>query len=124
MEDLDMNGLLRHVEGLMAMDWSTVIVVCVLCGLASYFLKEYLANPPMIVFVYPVLVALSLLAQYIFTVNDLYALKKLDQWLMWTILATICGTIVGTVLVGGLVVLREGPGQTPSQKKAKAVRRT
>jgi hypothetical protein len=103
--------LLKHAEGLMAMDWSTIIVVCVLCGLASYFLKEYLANPPMIIFVYPVLVALSLLAQYLFTINDLYNPKKLDQWLMWTILATIGGTIAGTALVGLLVSVREGFGR-------------
>jgi len=113
-----MSVLLTHVEGLMAMDWPTIIVVCVLCGLASYFLKEYLANPPMIVFVYPVLVGLSLLAQYLITISDLYSPKKLDQWLTWTILATICGTVVGTSLVGALVVLREGMGQ----KKAKARR--
>ena len=113
-----MSVLLKHVEGLMAMDWSTIIVVCVLCGLASYFLKEYLANPIMIVFVYPVLVALSLLAQYVFTIADLYVPKKLDQWLTWTILATICGTAVGTALIGGIAVLRDGMGH----KKVKARR--
>jgi hypothetical protein len=102
---------LKHAEGLMATDWPTIIVICVLCGLAAYFLKEYLANPPMIIFVYPVLVALSLVAQYLFTINDLYNPKKLDQWLMWTILATIGGTIAGTALVGLLVSLREGFGR-------------
>jgi hypothetical protein len=105
------SDLLKHAEGLMAMDWSTVIVICVLCGLAAYFLKEYLAHPPLIVFVYPVLVAFSLVAQYLLTINDLYNPKKLDQWLMWTILATICGTIAGTALVGLLVTLREGFGR-------------
>jgi hypothetical protein len=39
---------------------------------------------------------------------EIYPPKKLDQWLMWTILATICGTIVGTVLVAGLAMLRDG----------------
>ena len=103
--------LLRHIENIIATDWPTIAVICVLCALAAYFLKEYLANPPMIVFVYPVLVVLSLLAQYLFTIADLYAPKKLDQWLMWTILATICGTIIGTGLVGALVALREGPSR-------------
>jgi hypothetical protein len=110
-EDEVMDILLKHLENIVATDWQTIAVICVLCGLAAYFLKEYLANPPMIVFVYPVLVALSLLAQYLFTIADLYVPKKLDQWLMWTILATICGTIVGTCLVGALVSLREGGGR-------------
>ena len=103
--------LLKHIESIVATDWPTIAVICVLCGLAAFFLKEYLANPPMIVFVYPVLVVLSLLAQYLFIIADLYAPKKLDQWLMWTILATICGTIIGTGLVGALVALREGPSR-------------
>jgi hypothetical protein len=47
----------------------------------------------------------------LFTIADLYAPKKLDQWLMWTILATICGTIIGTGLIGALVALREGPSR-------------
>jgi hypothetical protein len=115
MEDVEMSVLMTHIEGLLAMDWATIAVVCVLCGMASYFLKEYLANPPMIVFVYPVLVALSLLAQYTFTISDLYAPNKLDQWLMWTILATICGTVVGTGLVGALAAFRD----SSSPKKAK-----
>jgi hypothetical protein len=119
MEDVEMSALMTHLEGLLATDWATIAVVCVLCGMAAYFLKEYLANPPMIIFVYPLLVALSLLAQYLFTISDLYAPNKLDQWLMWTILATICGTIVGTGLVGALAALRDRPGQKkPKPRRA------
>ena len=105
-----MNVALRHLEGVTAMDWPTLAVICVLCALASYFLKEYLANPPMIVFVYPVLVGLSLLVQHLFILGDFYAPKKLDQWLVWTILATICGTVVGTCLVAGLAAMRDNLG--------------
>ena len=105
-----MNVLLRHLEGLIAMDWPTIAVICVLCALACYFLKEYLANPPMIIFVYPVLVGLSMGVQYLFILGDFYAPKKLDQWLMWTILATICGTVVGTALVAALAAMRDNLG--------------
>ena len=106
-----MSMLSKHIDGLLAMDWQTVAVICVLCGLASYFLKEYLANPIMIVFVYPILVILSLLVQYGFTIADLYSPKKLDQWLTWTILATISGSIAGICLLGAIVKLREGDGR-------------
>jgi len=106
-----MDLLLKHLGNIVSTDWQTIAVICVLCGLASYFLKEYLANPPMIVFVYPVLVAFSVVVQYLFTINELFVPKKLDQWLMWTILATICGTVVGTCLVAALASLREGGGR-------------
>ena len=41
------------------------------------------------------LVLFSLLAQYFFIVMETFPPKKLDQWLMWTIMATICGNIAG-----------------------------
>ena len=81
-----------------------------LCGLASYFLKEYLANPPLIIFVYPVLVLFSILVQYSFAQAELYAPRKLDQWLMWTILASICGTFIGIVVVALLAIMRDRAG--------------
>jgi magnesium-transporting ATPase (P-type) len=115
-----MSFLMKHLDGLMAMEWKTIVVICVLCGMACYFLKEYLANPPMIIFVYPVLVFLSMLVQYLFTLADLFAPTKLDQWLMWTILATICGTMLGTCLIGALVKIKERPGRA----KPKATVRT
>ena len=64
----------------------------------------------MIVFVYPVLVLFSALVQHIFVQIELFPPKKLDQWLMWTILATICGNIIGILLVAALARLRERLG--------------
>ena len=96
-----MSFLIKHIDNLLTMDWQTLVVLAVLCALAAYFIKEYLANPPMVIFVYPVLLFFSMLVQYLFILGELYPPKKLDQWLMWTIMASICGTIVGTVLVAG-----------------------
>ena len=109
-----MSFLLQHLEGLLSVDWKTLAVILVLCGFASYFIKEYLANPPMIIFVYPLLVIFSLLAQYFFIVMETFPPKKLDQWLMWTIMATIIGYIAGTGLVACLVHLREWAGSRAS----------
>jgi hypothetical protein len=109
-----MTFLIQHLEGLLSTDWRTLIVIAVLCGFAAYFIKEYLANPPMIIFVYPLLVLFSLLAQYFFMVMETFPPRKLDQWLMWTIMSTIIGTIAGTGLVACLVHLREWTGNRPS----------
>jgi len=92
----------------MMIDHPTIIVIAVLCVLAAYFVKEYLAAPPMIIFVYPVLVLFSILFQYAFILVDLYPPNKMDQWLMWTIMATICGNVAGLGLVAWLASLRDG----------------
>jgi hypothetical protein len=100
--------MLQHLPAMISMDWPTLAVIFVLCGFAAYFLKEYLANPPMIVFVYPVLVALSILFQYFVILLEIYPPSKLDQWLMWTIMASICGNITGVALVAAVAGLRDG----------------
>jgi hypothetical protein len=106
-ESSAMHWLMQHVENILAIDWSTLAVIAVLCAIAAYFLKEYLANPPMIIFVYPVLFLLSVLTQYAFMRMELFPPNKLDQWLMWTILAAITGTVAGTAMVAGLAMLRD-----------------
>jgi|SRR5262245_9104661 len=99
--------LLHHVSSIVATDYQTIAILCSLCALAAYFIKEYLAHPPMIIFVYPVLVACSILAHYVFNLFEVYANSRLDQWLMWTIMAAICGTIAGIGLITGVVITKE-----------------
>jgi membrane associated rhomboid family serine protease len=113
-----MSFLIKHIDSLFSMDWQTLAVLAVLCAMAAYFIKDYLANPALIVFVYPVLVLFSILVQYLIMQAELYPPKKLDQWLMWTILASICGTIVGTVLVACIGTLRDRAGSRRAQARA------
>jgi hypothetical protein len=97
----------KEIETLISMDWQTIAVLAVLCALASYFIRDYLASPPMIVFVFPVLVFFSYLVQQAFIALEAYPPKKLDSWLMWTIMAAILGNIVGTAFVACLGRVRD-----------------
>ena len=72
--------------------------LAVICAAAAFFIKDYLANPLLVIFVYPILLFFSILVQYFFNQLELYSPKKLDQWLMWTIMASICGTFIGTAI--------------------------
>ena len=109
-----MTSLIKNLEVLLSLDWPTLAVIAVLCAFAAYFIKDYLATPQMIIFVYPVLVFFSILAQHFFIAMETFPLKKLDAWLMWTIMSAIIGTITGTGLVACLVHLRERLGSRPS----------
>ena len=71
-----MSFFIKHVEGLLSMDWATLASSPCSARLAAYFIKEYLANPPMIIFVYPVLVSSRCLAQYLFMLAELYPPKE------------------------------------------------
>jgi hypothetical protein len=106
-----MTQLLKDLNTNFSLDWQTLAVIAVLCAFAAYFIREYLANPSMIIFVYPLLFLLSVLMQYLFIVMEMYSPRKLDAWLMWTIMATIIGNFVGTCLVAALVNLHERLGR-------------
>ena len=109
-----MTFISKHLESIISIDRPSLIVIALFCALAAYVLKDYLANPQIALLVFPVLVAFSMLAHYIFIIMDTYPPKKLDQWLMWTIMSAITGTIVGTGLVACIVHLRERLGSRPS----------
>ena len=83
-----MSFLSKHIDGLL-------------------LIKDYLSNPLMVVFIYPVLLIFSILTQYILMQTDLYSPKKLDQWLMWTIVASIAGTIIGMGLIACIISARD-----------------
>lgn len=115
----------KEIENLISMDWQTLVVLAVLCVLAAYFIREFLANPPMIVFVYPLLLALSVLAQHGFIYLEMYPPKKLDAWLMWTVISAIIGNFVGLLVVACLGRLRDMLGSRPAQPAASTpMRRT
>lgn len=102
-----MDELLKHLSNIYAMDGATLGVICVLCTVAAYALKEYLASPIYVVFAYPVLFIFSVLIQYGFILAELYPPRKLDQWLMWTIMASICGNIIGIAVVAWFCRFKE-----------------
>ena len=79
-----MQDVLRHIDGILAMDRPTLAVIACLCVITAYFLKDFMANPTLIIFVYPVLFVCSILFQYIIILMEIYPPRKLDLWLMWT----------------------------------------
>jgi hypothetical protein len=97
----------KHFDSLLLMDWPTIICLAQICAVACFFIKNYLANPLFVIFMFPVLLFFSILAQYFFGQAELYSPKKLDQWLMWTIMASLVGTTIGTGLIAGIAALRD-----------------
>ena len=94
-----MDELVKHLSNIYAMDRATLAVIAVLCAASCYALKEFMVNPTMVIFVYPLVFVLSLLVQYGFILGELFQLRRLDQWLMWTVMACICGNVVGIIVV-------------------------
>lgn len=111
-----MDEVIKHLGNIYAMDRPTLAVLCVLCVVAAYVIRDYMANPTMVIFVYPVLFLVSVVIQYSFILGEFYQPKKLDQWLMWTIMAAIVGNIIAITLVAWFGRFREGVRATRTFK--------
>jgi len=102
-----MDEVIKHLSNIYSMDRPTLGVICALCAIAALALKDYLASPIFVIFAYPVLFIPSVLVQYLFILGEFYPPRKLDQWLMWTIMASICGNIAGIAVVAWFSRARE-----------------
>lgn len=102
-----MNEVIKHLSNICSIDWQTLGVIAGLCVVACYALKDYLASPIFVIFAFPVLFILSVLMQYLFILGEFYPPRKIDQWLMWTIMASICGNIAGITVVAWFSRVRE-----------------
>ena len=113
-----MDEVLKHLSNIWAMDRATLGVIFVLCAVAAFTIKDYMANPFMALFVLPVVFVFSVLAKYLFILGEMYSFRKLDQWLMWSVTAAMVGNIIGISLVAtlGRVVeaFRPVPRRRPS----------
>jgi formate/nitrite transporter FocA (FNT family) len=79
-------------------------------------LKDYLASPIYAIFAFPVLFILSVVVQYLFILGEVYPPRKIDQWLMWTIMASICGNILGIAIVAWFSRVKEALSSAPSRR--------
>jgi hypothetical protein len=97
-----MQDVFKHIDAILAMDKPTLAVIACLCVVAAYFLRDFMANPVLIVFVYPVLFVCSVLFQYGIILMEVYPPQKMDLWLMWTVFGCIAGNITGIAITAGL----------------------
>jgi hypothetical protein len=117
-----MDEVLKHLSNICAMDRATLGVILALCAVAAFTIKDYLANPLTALLVLPLLFALSVVTKYLFILGEMYPSNKLDQWLMWTVVAAICGNIAGIFLVASLGRVREALRPSPVARRSAADR--
>jgi hypothetical protein len=97
-----MDELIRHLQNIYAMDWPTLAVISSLCVATAFAIREYLAHSILALLALPVLFAASVGMQYLLIVGEVYIPNKLEQWLMWTVIASICGNMIGIAIVAAV----------------------
>jgi hypothetical protein len=74
-------------------------------------------------FVYPVRVGCSILARDGFSLLESYPINRLDQWLMWTIVAGIYDAIAGIGLITATVIAKLRLGLWAKHSRDRNLRR-
>jgi hypothetical protein len=76
-------------------DPSAMLLICVLCTIGAYLTKDAMSNPNGAFLVYPLLVAFSILASWVFAVLGLFDMKKMESWLIGVSTASAIGMVIG-----------------------------
>jgi len=97
----------RHIDTLL--NGHTIAALALIRTVAAFVIKDCLAHPCLVIFVYPFGVFCSSLAQYFFEPAELFTPQKLGQWLMGTLLASTCGAFMGTGLLAAVAIVRCRP---------------
>jgi hypothetical protein len=101
-----MNELITHIDNICATEWPTLAIILLFCAATAFALKEYVA-PALAILALPMLFLASVLIHYSFMLGQFYIPSKLDQWLMWTVLASICGNMIGITVIAAIGRLRD-----------------
>ncbi|MBX9588997.1 MAG: hypothetical protein K2X43_06820 [Hyphomonadaceae bacterium] len=102
-----MDEIIKHLGNIYAIDRPTLGLIAALSAVSAFVLRDYMANAVFAIFSFPVLFTCSVLVQYIFILGDVYVFGRMDQWAMWTIIASIVGNIAGIALVAWFGRLRD-----------------
>ena len=88
-------ALISWLEVTCNTDPAAVTVICLMCMLGAYMVKDSLDNPNGAFLIYPLLVMLSILSNWVFGQFGLFDSKKMEPWLIEVTISSAIGMIVG-----------------------------
>lgn len=113
-----MSYLLPHLQAVFDIPMSALLLICVMCSAAMYFIREHLVIPGLILVLGPICVSLSAVAYYGLTKLEYFPLDKYDQWLI----CTITSATIGIVAALGIAALLARALDKSQAKKSRVYR--
>jgi hypothetical protein len=87
--------VMTHLAGMFDVTGGTLFLFCLICGAAVWLIRNSLANVLTTLLLFPTILFLALLVNYICVSNALFDPKKMADWLIWTIMAATAGVFGG-----------------------------
>ena len=79
-------------------DPAAVTAISLMCLVGAYMVKDSLSNPNGAFLIYPFLVILSILTNWVFAQFGVFDLKKMEPWLVAVTMSSTLGMILGLSL--------------------------
>jgi hypothetical protein len=100
--------LLSDAYYLVTADLPGLAVIALICGIAAYGIRTYLALAPMSVFIFVAMVLLAMAIEYVLIQIGVFAPRPAEQWLLRTMFAAAGGSIGTIGALGAAAALRYG----------------
>ena len=91
-------ALLLWLEATCNTDPAAFTVMCLMCSVGAYMVKDSMMNPNGAFLIYPILVSLSVLTNWVFAQFGVFDLKKMEPWLVAVTMSSALGMIIGLSL--------------------------
>jgi hypothetical protein len=103
-----MEMILEHLQKIRDIDNVTFTVLIMIAFIASMSVRKHLVVPGLIVVLMPLMLGVSMLANYILVANEVFIQTKVDQWLLGVVAAGTVGAILSIGLAAVLAKLMDG----------------
>lgn len=97
-----MDWLLFHLDQIMTTDGPTMVILFLIAFVSVAVVRNSLTIPAMAVFMFPLIVMIGAVINYILKSFEIFLQSKVDQWAMQVISA---GTIAAIMVVGIVALL-------------------
>jgi uncharacterized membrane protein HdeD (DUF308 family) len=79
-------------------DPTAFIVMSVMCMVGAYMTRNAMGNPNGAFLIYPFLLALAVMVNGVFDLFGFFEMKRMDQWLIGVVSASVSGMVLGLSL--------------------------
>lgn len=101
-----MTAVSAFIGGLGEIDGSTLFLFTIICGSVVWTIRNHVSSVFVLLLVFPVAFVASMVAYHACELLGLFNIKKMAEWLIWTILSATAGTMITlglTVVVGTML---------------------
>jgi hypothetical protein len=102
-----MTTISDHIAAIFDVTSGTMMLFCFISSVAVWLIRNSLSSSLAMVMIFPLVLGLSLIANYSCLSLGLYDPKKMADWLIWTIFSATAGALVGIGSIAAMAQLSD-----------------